>query len=90
MTKKEKGAIDDLFIQENYYYLCDVSNQQLSQELSGYEAEEEFELCWIDPDAALKANRENDHGAISDEAWLKHLFEREGLLIGKLREEDLL
>ena len=90
VIRKEKGAIDDLFIQENYYFLCDVSDHQLKQELGGYEIEEEFELCWMDPDAAMKANRENDHGALEDETWAKHLYEREGLLIGKLREEGFL
>ena len=90
ITRKEKGAIDDLFIQENYYYLCDVSDKHLEQELSGYEAEEEFELSWIYPDDAIRSNRENDHGAISNESWVRNLFEREGRLIGKLKEEGLL
>ena len=90
MIRKEKGAIDDLFIQENYYYLCDVSDRHLKQELGGYEVEEAYELCWTDPDEALKANRENDHGELSNEAWAKHLYDREAMLIGKLREEGLL
>ena len=90
ITRKEKGAIDDLFIQENYYYLCDVSDKKLEQQLSSYEAEEEFELSWISPDDAIKANLENDHGAVSNEVWVKNLFERESLLIGKLKEEGFL
>ena len=90
VIRKEKGAIDDLFIQENYYFLCDVGDNRLRQELLGYEVEEEYELCWMDPDAVLKANRENDHGKLKDESWAKNLYEREALMIGKLREEGFL
>ncbi|MBR5348032.1 MAG: NUDIX domain-containing protein [Lachnospiraceae bacterium] len=90
VVRKEKGAIDDLFIQENYYFLCDVSDQVTRQELGGYEIEEDYELCWMDPDEMIRANAENDHGKYSKEEWLKHLFMRDEMLIGKLKEEHLI
>ena len=90
IIRKEKGAIDDLFIQENYYYLCDVSDNVLEQTLETYEADEEYELCWMEPETAIKANIDNPHGAVTDEKWIKHLFKRDELLIEKLKEEGLL
>ena len=90
IVRKEKGAIDDLFIQENYYYLCDVSDHMHQQELSGYEIDEDYELCWMDPEAAVKANLEHPHGKLSGEEWAGHLFRRVEALIGKLKAEGLL
>jgi len=90
VVRKEKGAIDDLFIQENYYYLCDVSDTVTKQELSGYEVEEDYELCWMDPDEMIRANAKNEHGKLSNEEWVSHLFQRDEMLINKLKEEQLL
>ena len=90
IVRKEKGAIDDLFIQENYYYLCDVSDHMHQQELSGYEIDEDYELCWMDPEAAVRANLEHPHGKLSGEEWAGHLFRRVEALIGKLKAEGLL
>lgn len=90
IVRKEKGAIDDLFIQENYYYLCDVGDHVLGQELSGYEIDEDYELSWMDPDDAVQANLEHFHGKLSGEEWAAHLFRREEALIGKLKEDGLL
>ena len=90
IIRKEKGAIDDLFIQENYFYLCDASGRLFRQELSGYEIDEELELCWADPGAAAAANRDRPHGELSGQEWAKHLFRRDEMLIGKLKEDGLL
>ena len=40
----EKGMFEDIFMQENYYFLCDVEDEVSSQELDDYEAEEGFTL----------------------------------------------
>ena len=90
IVRKEKGAIDDLFIQENYYYLCDVGDHVLGQELSGYEIDEDYELSWMVPDDAVRANLEHFHGKLSGEEWAAHLFRREEALIRKLEEDGLL
>lgn len=90
IVRKEKGAIDDLFIQENYYYLCGVSSHRLRQELSGYEIDEDYELSWVGPETAIAANRNRPHGEISDKEWAKHLFKRDEMLIGRLKEDGLL
>ena len=47
----------ECFVQENYYYFCDVLDDTVPQKLDDYEAEESFRLVFVDPDAAIQANR---------------------------------
>ena len=42
VIRKEKGNIDDIFIQENFYYFCDVEEEIRNQRLDEYEAEEDI------------------------------------------------
>lgn len=37
VLRKEKGRFEDLFIQENYYYLCEAMDMVSSQQLDDYE-----------------------------------------------------
>ncbi len=90
VIKKEKGMIDDLFIQEHYFYLCDVYEGSTAQKLEAYEAEAEFELRWADPESAIETNHTHDHGELNDEEWAVRLYEREERLIRKLEEEGLI
>ena len=53
----QKGALEDIFIQDNYYFLCDVEDTPLPQELDGYEAEECFTPEWVEPEQVIRANR---------------------------------
>ncbi len=50
------------FVQDNYYYLCDVENNKVEQKLDDYEAKEKFTLELIDPVVAIKVNRNKSHG----------------------------
>jgi len=90
IVRKEKGAIDDLFIQENYYYLCDVSDQVTAQQLEGYEIDEAYELRWVTPSEILETNRKHSHGTLDAQPWAAHLFEREERLLDTLISEKLL
>lgn len=58
----ERGDREDIFIQDNFYYLCEVEPIPLPQHLDDYEADERFTLEWITPETAIATNRENDHG----------------------------
>lgn len=58
----EKGDREDMFIQDNYYYLCAVEQQTRAQSLDGYEAEERFTLEWVAPLTAIDVNRNHGHG----------------------------
>ena len=52
----------DYFVQDNYYYVCDVEESIQVQALDEYETEEQFTLEYVDPDRAVFVNRNGDHG----------------------------
>ncbi len=81
----QKGEVEAIFIQDNYYYLCDVESTVLSQQLDDYEAEEEFTLVDIDPITAIITNREKPHGPKN-----QNMLEREALVLEMLVKEGLL
>ena len=47
---------DTTFIQDNFYYLCDVEEERVPQELDDYESEELFQLEWVEPRFAIEKN----------------------------------
>lgn len=59
----QKSETDDteVFIQDNYYYLCEVNDKAVSQELDDYEAEEDFTLEYVEPMVAINKNRRENH-----------------------------
>lgn len=57
----QKGRQEAMFIQDNYYYLCQTAPVALPQSLDDYEADEQFTLEFVDPRHAIAANREHDH-----------------------------
>ena len=60
----QKGQKEAMFIQDNYYFLCDVETKVGSQRLDDYEAEESFTLEYVSPTHAIHINRDVDHGPI--------------------------
>lgn len=48
---------EEIFVQDNYYYLCDVVDGVFEQNLDEYEADEKFTLEYIDYKVAIEANR---------------------------------
>lgn len=77
----QKGEREDVFIQDNYYYLCNVS-KTVGQHLDDYEAEERFTPEFVDPEQAVHTNRFADHG-FKDQIML----ERETLVLERLMDE---
>lgn len=72
----------DHFVQDNYYYLCDVEETVRSQNLDDYEAEEHFTLEYVQPDKAIFVNRNVPHGP-TDQIML----EREARVLELLKAE---
>ena len=70
------------FLQDNFYYLCEVEEGVDAQKLDGYEAEEGFILEYVDPDRAIFVNRYVDHGP-KDQLML----EREAKVLELLKAE---
>ncbi len=82
----QKSAYNDneIFEQENYYYLCDVQDGLTSQNLDDYESEEGFTLKYIMPDYARNVNRTHNHNGYD-----AILIEREAKVLEML-ETDML
>ena len=76
----------DYFIQDNYYYLCDVEESVQGQNLDDYEADEQFTLEYVEPDEAIFVNRTGNHGPIG--RTMRDLgLEREARVLELLKEE---
>ena len=72
----------DYFVQDNYYFLCDVEEVIHSQDLDDYEADEKFTLEYVEPDKAIFVNRNVRHGPKD-----QNLLEREARVLELLKEE---
>lgn len=71
---------DTIFLQESFYYTCQVEKEIKSQQLDDYEAEEGFELKIVDIETAIKANREYDDG----KGISMNMLARENLILERL------
>ena len=60
--QKSTMEVDEFFIQDNYYYLCDVEEGVNPQKLDDYESDEHFTLEYVMPESAIRSNRTKDHG----------------------------
>ena len=72
----------DYFVQDNYYFLCDVEEAIYSQDLDDYEADEKFTLEYVEPDKAIFVNRNVPHGSKE-----QTMLEREARVLELLKEE---
>ena len=54
-----------MFIQNNYYYFCDVLDELVNQKLDDYELKEGFVLEWVDLKRIIEVN--SNHNYINDE-----------------------
>lgn len=82
-VQKSKADETERFVQDNYYFLCSVEGQPVSQELDDYEADERFTLEYVRPETAIRANRAKNHGPkdslmIEREARVLELLMSEG------------
>ena len=81
--------IDEIFVQENYYYTCEVFDTVVhEQKLENYEADEGFKLAWITIEEALDVNLNHNHGEYDDKEWFNNLINREATLMQRLKEEE--
>lgn len=78
----QKGDYEDIFIQDNYYYLCDVEDNVHEQKLDDYEKEEKFTLEYVSPKQVIDANK-----ACASKEADQIMLERECKVIGILARE---
>ena len=85
----EKGLFEDIFMQENYYFLCDVEDEVSSQELDDYEAEEGFTLEFVTPEQAINVNNTGDHREKVEKQTFTGMLTRENRVLQMVRDELL-
>ncbi len=84
-VQKSDQPLYEMFVQDNYYYLCGVLPKVFSQKLDDYEQDERFTLEFVSPETAIRVNRQMPHGP-ADQAML----EREALVLELLIKEGYL
>ena len=77
----EKGKIEDIFIQDNYYYLCEADDVQVEQNLDDYEEEEQFVLEFVSPDYAINVNENSNHKEKEQVITFRGMLERENRVL---------
>lgn len=83
----ERGKIEDIFIQENFYYLCEVEETTVSQKLDDYEEEEEFVLEYVTPEYAIETNQNANHKEKEEVRTFSGMLERENRVLEIVRKE---
>ncbi len=81
-VQKSDYADTEYFIQDNFYYICDVQDEVKPQCLCEYEADEKFTLTWITAEEAIRVNRELGHGPKNQQ-----MLEREARVLQMLSNE---
>ena len=87
VRRVEKGKIEDIFIQENFYYLCDVEESVQMQELDDYEEEERFTLEYVIPEYAISVNENADHGEKVQSQTFSGMILRENRVLQIIKKE---
>ena len=77
----EKGKKEDMFIQDNYYYFCDVMENICEQNLDEYENEEEFVLEFVLPETAINVNINHNHNGKEKISQFITMIERENKIL---------
>lgn len=77
--------VTECFVQDNYYYLCEVESESVAQCLDNYESKENYVLEYVDPQVAVRKNR-----SVSQSPYNPVMFEREAKVIELLVSEGIL
>ncbi len=85
----QRGQWGDTFVQDNYYYLCEVEDTAAEQNLDDYEAEERFTPEWTSPAHAVEVNLRDRSGDARFDPVYTIMLEREARVLQMLTEEGL-
>ena len=83
----QKGDFGDTFVQDNFYYFCNVENKIQGQKLDDYEDEERFTLEFVSIEDAIKVNKYNHHGEKQNDEFYNGMFQRETKVLEMLLKE---
>lgn len=86
----QKGTHEDIFIQDNFYYLCDTEDNIGEQRLDDYENDEQFTLEYVTPQHAIEVNRNGNHRERSDDPGFFVMTDRENRVLEILIGEGII
>lgn len=87
VRRLQKGKMDGtVFVQDNFYYLCEVLEGNEGQNLDDYEDEEGFTLEYVTADKAIITNRTADHGEKSGDDFYALMIERDARVMEMIRQ----
>ena len=74
----QKGKAEGtIFLQDNYYYTCQVQDEITAQNLDDYEDEEGFILEFVTAERVIQTNRYADHGEKNHDDMYALMIERD-------------
>lgn len=82
--QKSDSDETECFVQDNYYYLCEAEEGVVAQSLDAYEFAEAFTLEFVEPQTAIKKNRN-----VTQSPYNQAMFEREAKVLELLMAEGL-
>ncbi len=78
VRRTQKGkAHGTVFVQDNFYYLCEVQDGIADQNLDEYESEEGFTLEFVTPERVIETNQNADHGDKNEDEFYALMIERD-------------
>lgn len=83
----QMGDWGDVFVQDNFYYLCAVDADAGRQCLDAYEAEEGFTPVWIAPEKVIETNRISAAKGKPGDRTFGYMLEREAKVLEMLKDE---
>ena len=83
----QKGDLGSTFVQDNFYYFCDVEDQVQSQILDDYEDEEHFTLEFVSIKDAINVNKNHHHAEKQNDIFYKIMIERERRVLEIIQKE---
>ena len=83
----EKGRFEDIFIQDNYYFVCEAEAMVMEQALEDYEAEEQFTLEFVFVADAIRVNESSDHFEKEKIVTFRGMLDRENRVLQLLKDE---
>lgn len=87
--RAQRGSRGDVLVQENYYYLCQVSEGEVSRNLDAYEQEEAFTLEFVSPQQVIETNGRAVTGHLAEDPIYAAMAQREMLVLQMLLEEKM-
>lgn len=78
IQRSDKDPLE-CFVQDNFYYICKVEENQINQNLDGYEKDESYKLEFVSPYLVIEKNRN-----VKNSPYNSTMFEREVRVIEML------